>query len=554
MMLAAPTPAVTGTGRVTRERWVAESVQYLPAGNFAADPADPARMLLRRRRQLAVAMLGALVFSSAIALSARASATDGKRRHPPGALRLPRASVRRISGVVCGEVHGRWTSGRMASSGYFLTDVSQAHKYASLARHARGRERQRDQSRARSYLRRVKQAQPLCIRGASGIGAYIGTSRNVYVSPQFFGQHLMFEWGLDPAVPVHAMRLWDSNTQWCRIDAGTTSNEYDFGQLDALLAQASTLNADVDFTFGDTPQWAAGGWYPQFASADQCSDNSSALAPADESYWTNFVTALVTHAQGRIHAYELWNEVDYPPYWSGGMAAIVRMSVDAAQIIHSIDPSALVLSPSITDSSEGYAFLHQYLSSLPPGTIDAIAVHSYTDGAWPEDTVPAEMKAVRAALPPEYARTPIWSTEGGWGLNSQFSSSPSDQRAFVARYDLQMLAQGVARSYWYAYENSQWGSLWDGTTLTPAGVATATLNAWLVGGTLRGCRTADNNLWACDLATSAGRRAQIVWVTKRVVRDYPTTGFRTVNTLDGGSSRTGRFPLTVKTEPVLLSS
>ncbi len=39
--------------------------------------------------------------------------------------------------------------------------------------------------------------------------------------------------------------------------------------------------------------------------------------------------------------------------------------------------------------------------------------------------------------------------------------------AFVARYDLMMLNEGVARTYWYAYQNSQWGTLWDGSALTP---------------------------------------------------------------------------------------
>jgi hypothetical protein len=278
------------------------------------------------------------------------------------------------------------------------------------------------------------------------------------------------------------------------------------------------------------------------------------MPPADESYWTNFVTALVTHAKGRIHAYELWNEVDYSEFWSGSMAAMVRMSIDAAAIIHRIDPSALVLSPSITGTSEGYAFLRQYLASVPAGTFDVIAVHSYTGGAWPEDAIPAEMAAVRAALPSGYADTPIWSTEGGWGLNSQFSTSASDQRAFIARYDLMMLAQGVERSYWYAYENTQWGTLWDGSALTPAGIATRTIDAWLVGATLRGCQTSDGNLWTCNLTTSTGNQARIVWVRTTPVGNYSTGGYSTVERLDGTSEGTGGSSITVTTEPVMLDS
>ncbi len=110
------------------------------------------------------------------------------------------------------------------------------------------------------------------------------------------------------------MRLWDSGTQWCQMDRGTASDQFDFWQFDNLLDQAETLGADVEFTFGDTPAWAVSGSYPQASTEDQCSTTTDNQPPADESYWTNFVTAVVTHAQGRIHAYELWNEVDYAPY------------------------------------------------------------------------------------------------------------------------------------------------------------------------------------------------------------------------------------------------
>src|SRR5204862_6954605 len=132
--------------------------------------------------------------------------------------------------------------------------------------------------------------------------------------------------------------------QWCQMDRGTAANQYDFGQLDALLGQASRVNADVEFTFGHTPAWAVDGSYPQSSAADQCSSTSTANQwdpPVNESDWTKFVTAVVTHAKGKIHAYELWNEADSTYYWSGSMAQLVRMSVDAAAIIHRIDPSAL---------------------------------------------------------------------------------------------------------------------------------------------------------------------------------------------------------------------
>ena len=131
---------------------------------------------------------------------------------------------------------------------------------------------------------------------------------------------------------------------------------------------------------------------------------------------------------------------------------------------------------------------------------------------------------------------PIWSTEGGWGTNSQCCSQ-SDQSGFVARYDLMMLNQGFARTYWYAYPNTQWGTLGssDDSSLTPAGVASGTIYNWLADATFSGCGTTDGNFWTCTLSTASGHQAQIVWATQWAVW-YSTTGFDTVDTLDGASS------------------
>jgi hypothetical protein len=161
------------------------------------------------------------------------------------------------------------------------------------------------------------------------------------------------------------------------------------------------------------------------------------------------------------------------------------------------------------------------------------------------------MRNVRSALPAAYANLPIWSTEGGWGTNNQCCSQ-SDQSGFVARYDLMMLNQGVARSYWYAYPNTQYGTLWDGTQLTPAGVASATVENWLTGATFAGCSTTDNNFWTCNLTASSGAKACIVWATSWAVW-YQTTGYGTVNTLDGGSSPATGW-VQVLQEPIMLTA
>src|SRR3954462_14999581 len=116
-----------------------------------------------------------------------------------------------------------------------------------------------------------------------------------YIAPETLGQHLMFDSTLNPPIPVHAMRLWDSSTSWCKMDTGTATGQYRFGQFDALLRQASRLGADVEFTFGYTPRYAVEGSAPHPAVADQCSPTSTtnpADPPVSREAWRNYVTAV----------------------------------------------------------------------------------------------------------------------------------------------------------------------------------------------------------------------------------------------------------------------
>ena len=99
---------------------------------------------------------------------------------------------------------------------------------------------------------------------------------------------------------------------------------------------------EIIYTFGKTPRWAstapdAAGVY----GPGEC-------APPSISAWDQYVTAIVTNAAGRIKYWELWNEPDQANSYCGDLATMVTMAQHAYRIIKSIDPSAMVLSPSAT--------------------------------------------------------------------------------------------------------------------------------------------------------------------------------------------------------------
>jgi hypothetical protein len=111
--------------------------------------------------------LGALALSSGFAQSAQASESNASHTNPSGAIKLPKSSLKRVGGVVCGKVAGRWIPGTALSGGYFLSDGQQAHNYAARGRHESGRVRKTDLGHSKLYAQRAKQRQPICAPAGS---------------------------------------------------------------------------------------------------------------------------------------------------------------------------------------------------------------------------------------------------------------------------------------------------------------------------------------------------------------------------------------------------
>jgi hypothetical protein len=130
----------------------------------------------------AASALGAIVFSPA----AVAGTTRGK--NPPGSVRLPKSSVKRAGGIVCGKLHGRWVPGSALRSGYFVADAQQSRNFAALARHATRGAKKADLAQAALYSKRAKKRQPACTRtSAHPTQTPTSTSPSSPASPGFTG-------------------------------------------------------------------------------------------------------------------------------------------------------------------------------------------------------------------------------------------------------------------------------------------------------------------------------------------------------------------------------
>src|SRR5207248_8542820 len=117
---------------------------------------------------------------------------------------------------------------------------------------------------------------------------------------------------------------------------------YKWALMDGYVNAALNHGVDIIQTFYGVPQWAA-------AAAAVCQTLSNAVQcsgpPANPQDLSDFVTAMVTRYVGRIKYYELWNEPNNLKSWNSTPAAMVPQSQTLYNIIKSIDPNSIVLTP-----------------------------------------------------------------------------------------------------------------------------------------------------------------------------------------------------------------
>jgi hypothetical protein len=337
-----------------------------------------------------------------------------------------------------------------------------------------------------------------------------------------------------PSVPFGAQRLWDAGVSWQEIN--TAEGMYHWTLLDEWLSDGQKHNVDLLYTFGYTPRWAS-----SKPNDDSCGNGPGTCDPpkdlnADGSgpdqYWKDFVTALVTHSKnsktGHIKNWEIWNEgLGNPLRWTGTIAQLVRMAHDASAIIKAADSSALVLNPSFGPELKNQRdLLGQYLAAGGGQYTDAISLHGYVchqgSAGNPEDFI-GNMNLSKLVLT-KYGQgsKQLWDTEGGWGNTLKTRLTDADlQAAFLARFYLMHWSIGVARFYWYQWNNRVDGALWSpdphnhrlpGTLLKP-GIAYAQLNKWLVGAKLSSACAARGTVWTCKLSRTGGYQAEAIWDT-----------------------------------------
>ena len=324
-------------------------------------------------------------------------------------------------------------------------------------------------------------------------------SVNAQVPPTLFDLHMTGgvvngePWPVDhfclspPCDGFAGVSLWDSAIPWTVLNPAP--DVYNWRFLDIWMNHAAANNVDLLYTFGDTPQWASSvpndlycadtPPYPP-GTCDPPNDLRPDGTGTDE-HFKSFVRAIATHVRGRIHYWEIWDEANNngevngkrvigQGRWVGTIAQLIRMARDARQIILSIDPTAVILSPSGgIETASSLTWFDQYFGKGGGKYADAITFHGYVQGYTqglpvPESLIPMLDATGRfRSILTKYglSKKPLFDTEASWGVSQNTGlTDPDMQAGFVARFYLVHQSENVARLYWYEWDNLQAGTLW----------------------------------------------------------------------------------------------
>jgi hypothetical protein len=313
------------------------------------------------------------------------------------------------------------------------------------------------------------------------------TASPVQRDEKFFGSHIKYrENNNESECSIGAVRSHDlanGKTRWQYIEP--SDNVWDFDVLDNWVNANYAAGRDILFTLFGTPQWASARPTERNAYSDQDPEpyqyNRGITAePSDMSKWDRFCAKVAARYKGKIKYYEVWNEPNYQndgtgatgtyAFFSGTHAKLAEIVRRANQAIKAIDPGAKIICPATTvwattpgGTAEQYFTGMLAASSGDAGNtpmknwIDIVGVHLYIGGN--DITKMSQMiDRVKAAMTTAgVSDKELWDTESAPISPDVSAMSVYAAKLFIARSMIIQAAKGVARTFYFQYDEPTMG-------------------------------------------------------------------------------------------------
>jgi hypothetical protein len=337
----------------------------------------------------------------------------------------------------------------------------------------------------------------------------------------FFGLHISLlssPWPNTMGVSFAGLRSIASHINWS--DINTADGVYDWTLFDSWFSNVEANHQDFLYTVFSTPSWASsnptdpcsGGTLP--SGACDPPDDVNADGSGTDDHLQKFIAALMAHVGvGRIKYVEIWDEPNITQNWTGSYAQLIRMTHDISEVAKGFDPNVQISGPPETGDGRDSSQMNWLAGFFADGggqTMDVVGFHCY---AWaPEDLVARIASLQTVSLSYGQQSKPVFCTEGSWGLFDNLTD-PDQQAAFIARQMLLLVSEHIARFYWYAWDTTDSGNLYNPNTglLSGAGSAYIQLHQWILGVASMGACTSAGTVWTCTLTRPGGYEAMAVW-------------------------------------------
>ncbi|MEE8392586.1 MAG: hypothetical protein V3S14_17530, partial [Anaerolineae bacterium] len=212
-------------------------------------------------------------------------------------------------------------------------------------------------------------------------------------------------------------------------------------------------------------------------------------------HWAEFVYNTVTHYQGRVMHWEIWNEAEWDWFWLGSDDEYAQLLKIGYQAVKAADPDATVLFAGLHYWANP-TFFERVLDILnddptaPDNNyfFDVMSVHLYSRASTTYDVVNQIRSRMNIYVPDH----PIWLTETGVpvydgaypGVRSEYSATEVEAAAYLIQSYANAIAAGVGRYYWFRVHDDvmseHFGLSHDENYLRPAYVAYQVAATYLV--------------------------------------------------------------------------
>lgn len=170
--------------------------------------------------------------------------------------------------------------------------------------------------------------------------------------------------------------------QWHTIEHGP--DHFDWENLDRVVDGLHRAGFDVLLSVTRAPDWTR-------------EAELEGGPPVDYGQFGRFMEQLAGRYQGRVQAYELWNEPNLAREWRGDTldpARFVALAAEGARGVRSADPNALIISgaPAVTGIDDGVTaiddrvFLRGMFEAGIAQHVDTIGAHPYGYANPPEES------------------------------------------------------------------------------------------------------------------------------------------------------------------------